>query len=167
MTVDLNQSSKALLVGLLNEEKQLSIIADQVVFSDITAGNTANTRIKITALGSSQYLGDTDFEYNRIDIESIFGNYSPIIVGDAYAIGSTLDVIVILNEIYGLQLDSNDVIDYPVTDSTHTVVIADESLAWMGQVEVTIINNNPIPSGAVLLDSGAPFSLDSGSILVM
>lgn len=165
MTVSVHQPSKDMLIELINEENNLEILANQVNFSGIEPGSERNTLITITAIPGAPFIGDAQFEYDRLDIQTLFGANAPFVIADPETIGSTLDIIPLLNSLYNLQISSDDVIDSPVVGTSHTLVMSDESLAWKGSVVVTVVYRDETPPDAYLLDSGAPFMLDGGGIL--
>ena len=150
-----NKPSDVLVLDLINETNtdadtgvSIGITSGQVVFGKPTVvapaeGIDWNTLMRVTATRSSPYVGSVDLLYDRLDIGKLFKNIAVNL--DVKGATKTSDLLARLNTRYGLSIDAKEVVentvatrddDHPVV--THTIVIADTSMTYIGELAVTI-----------------------------
>lgn len=136
----------AQVVESINRLNKLDLVASQYIFGTPTpidgATGFANTTINVSAKDTqSAYAGNVNVKYRRLDLADLATQVSlsniPI-----HGHSSTMDVVAVLNKLFGLNLTSADIVNRALTDDEKTfpgsiaLNAVPTSLGWIGQVTV-------------------------------
>lgn len=143
----LNKIGKELVLDLLNRDNELSLTFDDVVFHEpnplIVPEGIRNTTLLVERKLGSDYRNSKQIKYWRLDLEKIVRfEHRQIPGSDIY---STLDLMIILNHLYSLQLTADDIIieDIDTTNLPveYTLKTNPLSYAYIGKVTLTLTND--------------------------
>lgn len=153
--IPLNQPSIDAVLALLNRDNNSNETFNTISFSPVSVAPLIvprNSTIVVSAVEGSGRYGTVQVYYNRIDFENAFP-INPIYldVGED-VINTTYDLLPIINQVYNLHLDHEDVILESVIGNTHTIKATSGSYAWLGEIGVDWSGQN-LPSG-IFLDVG-------------
>lgn len=153
----LNKSSDKLVLDLINEKNpQANLELTKIIFGTPVANTdpdaTHNTVLDVKARKNSGYIGDQMVDYNRLDGRTLFRNVTAYL--DVKLPKSTTDLLAQLNRQYGLGITEDDIVPAVIADNTnpplqnpddpdpvpvaHTITFADDSLAFIGAIDVKI-----------------------------
>ncbi|QVD49247.1 hypothetical protein LUCX_177 [Xanthomonas phage vB_XciM_LucasX] len=158
---DFSQGSKSLLVQLVNDLKQTDYTETDLIFGTPApiAGTAYNTTVSIQYPDGKKELA----HYTRLDLTRIFQSVG-LSFNDPETIGSTLDLVELINTRYGFGISEDDIevssievdpANYPVTITLATKAT---SLAYIGSAEVVILDPEaelPEPPLVVALAGGS------------
>ncbi|BDD79841.1 hypothetical protein [Burkholderia phage FLC9] len=104
-----------------------------------------DTVVTATGVPGRGYWGSAEIHYTKVPLSNLDG-----VVSLASLDNFTLDSIAqLMNAAYGTFLDASDFVPQDITtppllgSSTVTLVAADTSLGWKGQVDITITHDKP------------------------
>lgn len=144
--------STALVLELINAANivEQTALLGPLQQSDIVYGvpqptpqGVKNTQLVVSAAYTSAYEGAVVVTYNRLDITTFFKNIAVNL--DVQGATTTSDLLPKLNQLYGLGLVSDEVIESPVSpltsttpSVTHSIQFRPESLVYTGVLSVTV-----------------------------
>lgn len=160
MASDFTQSSKKILVDLINEDNPGHGFTEAILeFGLPTAapgGSPArNTQVTVSAAADSGYSGSVDVLYNRVDMALIPGTNPTVFpAGNATNVS---DLIPEINARYHINLGATDYVDAalppftgePNEDLQFQVTASSDSLVWFGNL-ILIVTANDIPLNTVI-----------------
>lgn len=165
MSSTLNKIGKDLVLDLLNKDNVNSLpqalTFTQVNFSlpQAIANPTSpltkrgpsgevlyrNTRVLVTARPGAPFIGSRTIDYHRIDVDLLFKVPYRSLMGTG--ITSSLDLVAMLNNRFGLQLEAGDIVIEPIDTTTlpttYVMKMTPECYAFVGQVEFELIADLP------------------------
>ena len=107
----------------------------------ITPVNGRNTSIVVTAKNQqSAYAGSVSLTYQRRDLSELTSQVSLVVPVKKPT--STADIIAAMNKVFGMVLDSNEIVVRPVTademveGAAVTIAATPTAMAWTGSVSV-------------------------------
>jgi hypothetical protein len=147
IALDFNQPAVQILLDQINYDNNSLITSAYVQFQTPSAnasGAARNTTVTILAVAGSNFTGQVDWQYNRVDISMVPGIRSTLIAVPA---GATMisDLLSSINLSYGIQLTTADIVDGPLPtfvglpNEKHnfTLQIAAGSLVYYNAVVLT------------------------------
>jgi hypothetical protein len=165
MSSTLNKVGKDLVLDLLNKDNTVTLTSpltfQQVNFSlpQVIANPTSplqrrgpngellyrNTRVLVTARPGAPFIGSKTIDYHRIDVDVLFRAPYRSLMGTG--ITSSLDLVPMLNNRFGLQLEAGDVVVEPINTTvlptTYVMKMATDCYSFRGQVEFELIADLP------------------------
>lgn len=165
MSSTLNKIGKDLVLDLLNKDNTLTLTApltfQQINFSlpQAIANPTSplqkrgpsgellyrNTRVLVTARPGAPFIGSKTIDYHRIDVDVLFRAPYRSLMGTG--ITSSLDLVPMLNNRFGLQLEAGDVVVEPIDTTTlpttYVMKMTPECYSFRGQIEFELIADLP------------------------
>lgn len=165
MSSTLNKVGKDLVLDLLNKDNQATLSSaltfQQVNFSlpQAIANPTSplqkrgpsgeilyrNTRVLVTARPGAPFIGSKTVDYHRIDVDVLFRAPYRSLMGNG--VTSSLDLVQMLNNRFGLQLEAGDIVIEPIDTTTlpttYVMKMTPECYSFRGQVEFTLIADLP------------------------
>ncbi len=161
MALSLNHPSIDLIIDLINIANSTTLDETKISFGTPSVltnnANNHNTGVQVNAVPGSGFRGSVDVTYNRLDIGLLFKNISLNLDVDLSGITnpSTKDLLTKLNSKFGLGIEIEDIEDVAIDTSgsiphNHTITMADNSLAYIGSVALTI---GPDPEVGEKLDT--------------
>lgn len=165
MSSTLNKVGKDLVLDLLNKDNQATLSSaltfQQVNFSlpQAIANPTSplqkrgpsgeilyrNTRVLVTARPGAPFIGSKTVDYHRIDVDVLFRAPYRSLMGNG--ITSSLDLVQMLNNRFGLQLEAGDIVIEPIDTTTlpttYVMKMTPECYSFRGQVEFELIADLP------------------------
>lgn len=100
---------------------------------------TRNTRLLIFGLKQGGYKGSVTVTYDRIDLEELFRNVTPLVLAKTPP-KKLSDLLPVINTTYGLSLIADDIVDLDVSalgeDFIATVEMKQGCVAWFGSFDV-------------------------------
>lgn len=179
MAIDFKKPTRQRLIDLIRETNPKS----QLSLNDVVLGTPSvvdmhgrNTRVVITvsptapvAQNGSDLTGQRAVDkrlsgqrtvfYDRIHLADFMDG--KVLTVDTET--STHDLLPLLFEQHGVRIDPEDIVDEALT-GTYVIRATPGSYGWIG--EATLETQNTVTYPVIVLDSGAPFSLDSGALLL-
>lgn len=138
--------SRDMLIDAINLKNGL--IDDPLTWDQIAAGfpekvmtptGERNTRLLIYGLKQGGYRGSVTVTYDRIDLEELFRNVTPLVLIKNKP-NKLSDLLPFINTTYGLSLVADDIIDADVSgkgeDFITTVEMRQGCVAWFGSFEM-------------------------------
>lgn len=139
--IPLNQPSKQVVVALINRDNNTSFTTSQIEIDQITVmpvGFARNTSVRVSSLPGSGFTpSEKTVYYNRLDLAYQWRNTVP--VARANDPSSTADLLTSINNLYGLNITLDDVVDAPYEGSPHTVTAKADSFVWIGSVDFVVV----------------------------
>lgn len=170
MTI-LKQPSDQIVLQQLNKDNNVSLTLAQVRFGtpdQVLNPINGDTNLPILAKPGGGYVGSVLGNYNRLDLNELFGFKVLLLVSD---FNSLADILAAFNTRYGLGIDIGEVENNPIdpnnVDQDGNIVytiVAKRSLVYTGQVTVAIIGT---PAGAIMTENGFALMTESGSYLIV
>lgn len=154
--LDFTKSAAEIIVELINYCNGTSLTSDMLTYKlppTVISGNH-NTVVEATATPTSPYEGMMEVTYNRIDLGELFESFDKFLVADSGA-RYISDIIPLVNAKYKLNLTRDDYLDGPLPDSSQAnpetgssfVLKANpRSLIFIGQVSLSVTNNETTPT---------------------
>lgn len=137
---DRTLSSAENLLALINQDNQSNLTFDDVVFDTVLSSDgTNNTQVTIRNVKNSE---DTVVvTYDRLQLSTVIPG--PVYVTRSEGLDDTGDVRDAIAKHYAFVLDADDVVTEPIDASVTAVTLkaASSSLAWIGELSVTLLNN--------------------------
>ena len=137
-------SSYDKLIDLLNKDNPYAVRFDStnIVFSDPIPddGDSWNTKLTISAVPGSGFIGSVDVTYHRIPLSDI-GEGNWLFSDEEFTIDTIVSILNTAKETFLLATDMNTIAipDMRVGDIETVVLSAhSKSLGWIGSVGVTI-----------------------------
>lgn len=165
--IPLNQSSRDIILFLINRDNSTSETFESVSFGTVTPqpnGSLRNTAMVVSAVAGSGRTGSVTVHYNRLDISTLF-NVNPLPVPDMVA-ETSYEFINYLNTTYGIHLNEEDIVLENVTENPYQLKIHANSYAWTGTLNIQITEEDEIPAGTYLnLGNGSLFGVEDGVLL--
>lgn len=140
--------SREMLIDAINLKNGL--IDDPLTWDQIAAGfpekvltptGERNTRLLIYGLKQGGYKGSVTVTYDRIDLEALFRNVTPLALYKSKP-SKLSDLLPVINNAYGLSLIADDIIDQDVSalgdDFIATVEMKQGCVAWFGSFEMRV-----------------------------
>jgi hypothetical protein len=132
-----------------------------------------DTVVDVTGVPGRGYFGDAEIHYTRVPLSNLDGLVSLASLDD-FTLAS---IASLMNAAYGTFLDASDFVPQDIASptqgnsSTVTLVAADTSLGWKGQVDITITHDKPHLNVAIsnqrlnVLTDGASYYLNGRDYL--
>lgn len=152
-TIDIDQSAKQNIIGLVNSINNASVPLDAVNIQQDANSPTAPdssvpelTQITINAVPDKGYSGSIDFTYHRLSLAQIAANYEAAgnrLVLAGGSVGSTpSELLTQAANLLGLVVDQIQLGDtYTAGDTSIPVVPVQYSLLYIDSLELTLDNN--------------------------
>lgn len=146
--VDLSLPSDEMVLGLINNDNELALRADEVSLGvpAINVDILRHPRDTTMLVTNGRYSRDKlRVYYDRLSIEEVISLKYPIIVKGVT--GDTVsDLLTYVNSEYGLGLVPADIVDAALTDLTEEVASTELDMqatnrAWLGSVPVLILGD--------------------------
>lgn len=146
--------STKMVLDLINQDNNKSFTMDQLSFGPPVVNTDptypTNTKIAVTAL-DGVHTGTVTMYYDRLDFGRLFAAL-PMTFDRAYEHLSTHDVLGVINDRFGLHLETTDVIEAPLDLSgglsKWQFLEADPgSYAYIGSFEMELYGNPSAPPG--------------------
>jgi len=142
--LDYSKPAKELLLDLIEENGEVTLRRDDLVFSNPVADNYTKTKINVAGTLESGLKGNVELTYNRIGLDYIFFGHQLIIETDetitkellSDKIKTKWNVLIEPNEFSFTAVNINGL---PVKV---TITALPESLVWLGQFDVWVFGNN-------------------------
>ncbi|QVW56390.1 hypothetical protein pEaSNUABM6_00254 [Erwinia phage pEa_SNUABM_6] len=130
---------------------KLNVTIDKVIFgtpahiadSDTTDEETygrLNTYLEVSGVTDKNVIGTVELKYRRIYIDHLFAGR--VVSVDGYKANSTLDLLPLLQEKYGIVIPASDVRSSAVSGESATLTFNGSSLAWIGSLKVFLTDMN-------------------------
>lgn len=152
--------------GLINATNSASLAANEVGFTNLSAGGGAeNTSVRATALAPLvDYTGFVDIAYNRVAFPS-----APITMTGGSVYTTTLEVLAALRTQMGININDNQILADAIPDGATTaqLVLLDNHPLWMPGTVVNVVLPIPSVGGNFFLPDGTNFLLPDGSPYLM
>lgn len=125
--------------GLQNNPLTWDQIAAGFPEAITTPTATRNTRLLIYGLKQGGYKGSVTVTYDRIDLEELFRNVTPVVLTKTPP-KKLSDLLPFINTTYGISLVEDDIVDADVSalgeDFITTVEMKQGCVAWFGSFDV-------------------------------
>jgi len=136
----------AQVVESVNRLNKLDLVASQYIFGTPVpidgATGFVNTTLNVSAKDSqSAYAGAVDVQYRRLDLADLSTQVDLSNV-PIHGHTTTLDVVAVLNKLFGLNLTGDDIVSRALTEQEKlypgsiTLEAKPTSLGWIGQVTI-------------------------------
>lgn len=171
---NLFKPTKDILVKLINDENNTSFEAKQFIFGppeprpDITGYNTAIPYVLKDTDG--KVLSDGVFDYNRINLKSLFYGFTP---SCRFKDKATLsDILSAVKNQFGLIISDSEIVDNDVDLTPNEngdvmfVLEALNSVGYIGKVDLKLLIKPSVIAGALLTESGAYLTTEAGNPLI-
>lgn len=125
--------------GLVNTPLTWDQIAAGFPEKVMTPTGMRNTRLLIYGLKQGGYRGSVTVTYDRIDLEELFRNVTPLVLMKSTP-SKLSDLLPVLNTTYGLSLVADDIIDQNVSGLGEDFILKLEMragcVAWFGSFDL-------------------------------
>jgi hypothetical protein len=136
MAINFNQSSRLMLIQLINEENNTNVPESALVLGTPSPiGGPRNTQITVSAAAQTNYTSNETFTYNRLNMHTFFAGPINVLSG---SISTTTDLLPIINAQRNVMLTVDDIVVAAVSGLTVTLQAKSTSFVWVGSVEVNI-----------------------------
>lgn len=147
-------TAEQIILDEMNIENSLDLKPEDVVYGlpgipttpeELTKANGHNSMVRIQALATANAIGSTVVFYDRVTFSDMFTDPDGIqplrVPAPLESVAWAHDIVLLINQYYGLSLRTTDVINHPIDRSTWTVVLEAESasLGWLGQQTVQLV----------------------------
>ncbi len=153
--INYSLSSLEILLAVVNNANGSTETSSTVSFGNpqpMPAGSVRDTSVVVSAVAGGGRTGSVTIYYDRINLNTLF-SLQPLYVV-ATSPQTTWDLIPILNNVFGLGLQTTDILQTNITSNTVTLQADPNSLAYEGSVAATIVPPATSPSISFVTDVG-------------
>lgn len=137
-SIDGRLTGEDMLIQLINLTNETAVSRNDIQFEEPAASaGPGNTQIVAKPRGWG-YTGQKTFDYDRITLEDYFFGISVVVHADLHALGTTYDLIPLINKKYRTQFRERDFQLAAITGTTLLLEAAPTSYVWVGGVPVFI-----------------------------
>ncbi len=154
-SIDYSQSSATIALALINLANGTSETLETVslgIPQPMATGSIRDTSVVVTAIAGGGRTGSVTVYYDRMDLGKLFAMQPFYLV--ATNPQSTWDLIPVINAVFGLGLQTTDIIKTTITGTTVSIQADPASLAYEGSVNAIIVPPANSPSIPFVTDVG-------------
>ncbi len=154
-SINYSQSSADILLAVINQANGTSETLSTVSFGSpqpMPAGSVRDTSVVVSAVAGGGRTGSVTVYFDRINLNTLFSLQPLYIV--ATNPQTTWDLVPILNNVFGLGLQTTDILQTNITSNTVTLQADPNSLAYEGSVAATIVPPATSPTISFVTDVG-------------
>lgn len=141
--IPLNQSSKEIVIALINRDNGTTFTEAQVDFDTVTVMPSSfarNTSVRVFAIPGGGFTpSEKTVYYNRLNLATQWENTVPVVMVNSPS--NTADLLPAINNIYGLNITLDDVENNTFLTSPHKVKALPSSLVWNGEVDFIVVDD--------------------------
>ncbi|ECY5559211.1 hypothetical protein AVD02_01030 [Salmonella enterica subsp. enterica serovar Oranienburg] len=167
---DLTLSSKALVLALINHDKNLSLTDKEIVIRDIDANASPdiipkNTQASVAKARKPNGKTVTVY-YDRLSASTVLDSFQPLLVSLDGTETDIQQIASVINGYCGTNLSAADLQSAPivVSDDFTLVNITGDSPAWLGTFVATLFTKNEY---VLSTDTDTVLCLDENTVLVL
>lgn len=145
MALDYTKKSSALILDLINTKAKRTLLAEEIDYGvpipNEEEGAERNTLLVISpASGNERLLNDADLKYNRISLETMFGNVTQALFEDTPENFTPEAFLSAINAKYklGLSNEDFDFATFKVEDGSAELVAFTDGLVYTGTLKLSV-----------------------------